>query len=367
MSRFRKPTNSESIGHAEANRNGFPLWRPSAGQRPALAADVWGLLTQLIAEEAQKSGNERPARALLEQAEDFYFATGGTHFSARPLLYYYSFMNLVKAFLIGRGASPTPRWTHGLTHVHPAVVSPSWTTQKLSVEHRAQRNPIFRRFVRELAPVARIFQSYEVEDLVEQIVGVHANWQDARNARASFVHATFELRKTSRPSDALAVITVHDTSRRSNEIMKSVAGVAGLQRTTSIEGFVRYETRRDRVRRGRGGGFAASVARLAGEIRVAGVHAILTHQGYRYYLSDLRHPTRRLPQLAAIYAVMFYLASITRYRPYDFDRYLSSRSGPLLREFLATQPAQFLFLVASEVANNEVVVPFGTIDVAATR
>ena len=64
---------------------------------------------------------------------------------------------------------------------------------------------------------------------------------------------------------------------------------------------------------------------------------------------------------------MFYLGSITRYRPYDFDRYLAGRSGHLLSEFLATQPNQFIYLLASELAGNQVVVPFSAIDLAPTR
>lgn len=367
MPRLSPPRASEPISATEANSSGFPLWTPRRGVRPLLAAEPWGLLRRLVSDRAKKYGSEREALAALEQAEDFYFATGGTHFAARPLLYYYSFLNLAKAFVFSNGANPLAMWRHGLTYAQPAARSPSWTTQTLRVEV-PQRNGVFRRFVRDLDAGASLRATYGIDSLIEQVVGTHQIWREAQNARDSFVHVQFELRKTPPPAEVMTVAVANDPSRRAADILRGIAARDGWRKTEATPpNSLRYELPGLPVSTGPGRGFEGRVREVAKSLKRVGIHAILTRQGYRFYVSELRRPAERLPQLAAIYGVMFYLGSITRYRPYDFDRYLSGRAGHLMREFLATQPNQFVFLLASELAGNQVVVPFGAIDMAPTR
>lgn len=120
------------------------------------------------------------------------------------------------------------------------------------------------------------------------------------------------------------------------------------------EGQMLFETEPER---GRQRGVDPAVARLAEAVRACGIWAVLTGSGYRYYLGTFE-PAMRLPQLASAYAVMFYLGSITRYKPYDFDRIVSGRYAWLVNEFLATQPRQFLYVAASTLAGVDVVRPY---------
>jgi len=101
------------------------------------------------------------------------------------------------------------------------------------------------------------------------------------------------------------------------------------------------------------------VADLSNALVRAGVWSVLTSTGYRYYLGAV--PQRyRLPQLASVYATMFYLGSVTRYRPYDYETILGGRYAWLVEEFLATQPTQFLYLLASQLTGVEVVQPLAS-------
>jgi hypothetical protein len=54
---------------------------------------------------------------------------------------------------------------------------------------------------------------------------------------------------------------------------------------------------------------------------------------------------------------MFYLGSVTRYRPQQFDTLVEGRFGGPVQEVLASQPGQFLYLIASEFAQREVTHP----------
>jgi len=102
-----------------------------------------------------------------------------------------------------------------------------------------------------------------------------------------------------------------------------------------------------------------AMADLSNALVRAGIWSVLTSTGYRHYLGPV--PQRyRLPQLASVYATMFYLGSVTRYRPYDYETILGGRYAWLVEEFLATQPTQFLYLLASQLTGVEVVQPLAS-------
>ncbi len=74
----------------------------------------------------------------------------------------------------------------------------------------------------------------------------------------------------------------------------------------------------------------------------------------RYYLYLSEPAESRLPQLLSIYLRMFYLGSVTRYNPPLFREMLSGRYGAFLREFLSSQPRQFVYGIACEFKQQEV-------------
>lgn len=56
----------------------------------------------------------------------------------------------------------------------------------------------------------------------------------------------------------------------------------------------------------------------------------------------------------SIYAVMFWLGSLTRYQPVELLALFDGGYGPFFSEFLTTQPSQLLYLLASEFKNQDV-------------
>jgi hypothetical protein len=58
---------------------------------------------------------------------------------------------------------------------------------------------------------------------------------------------------------------------------------------------------------------------------------------------------------------MFYLGSLTRYKPADFDKIVTHRYSWMVAEFLETQPVQFIYGIASFLGGVEVVRPFAAI------
>jgi hypothetical protein len=80
------------------------------------------------------------------------------------------------------------------------------------------------------------------------------------------------------------------------------------------------------------------------------VHPLSLPQGYRYYL----YPgTDILRQPCSIYAVMFYLGSIVRYKPQRFASLVGTKYHWLIEEFLQVAPKQFVALIINEITDCE--------------
>jgi hypothetical protein len=71
----------------------------------------------------------------------------------------------------------------------------------------------------------------------------------------------------------------------------------------------------------------------------------------------LTEDAQTLPQLLSIYAISYYLGSITRYRPHHFPAINDGAFGPRIQDFISGQPQQFLYLLASEFARREIAKP----------
>jgi len=111
---------------------------------------------------------------------------------------------------------------------------------------------------------------------------------------------------------------------------------------------------------GSGRGLETGLRILAKKLREVGIASILTSRGYRFYITSLS-PGKRIPHLAASYAAMFYLGSITRYKPYDFDKIISGAYRWLVEEFIAMEPMQFIYTLGSILAGVDVVRPYADV------
>jgi sterol desaturase/sphingolipid hydroxylase (fatty acid hydroxylase superfamily) len=55
--------------------------------------------------------------------------------------------------------------------------------------------------------------------------------------------------------------------------------------------------------------------------------------------------------------LFYYLGSIVRYRPHLFEALAQGPYGALVADFIAAQPEQLLYLLASEMCRREVAKP----------
>jgi YaaC-like Protein len=55
-----------------------------------------------------------------------------------------------------------------------------------------------------------------------------------------------------------------------------------------------------------------------------------------------------------MWATLFYLGSVVRYRPHTFEEMIASPFGPFITEFISAQPEQMLYMLASEMCAREI-------------
>jgi hypothetical protein len=132
------------------------------------------------------------AAAFLKQAEDFYLAAENSRVdAAKPLLVYYSFLNLAKALIVKRSGAPITKIFHGLTERLP--IGAGAFHGEVSIKLADPQEQAFYRFASVLndPPVAgvagantRVIRS---QDFLAQILIGHRIFCDAENFVERFI------------------------------------------------------------------------------------------------------------------------------------------------------------------------------------
>src|SRR5881409_2856336 len=92
--------------------SGFPLYFSKKGRPTVITNDIWAYLEYASLKQLPKEAAQQ-AIAYVDQAFEFYEAASNPRFSSRPMLYYYSFLNLAKVLLLHRRMKFPPLLDHG--------------------------------------------------------------------------------------------------------------------------------------------------------------------------------------------------------------------------------------------------------------
>jgi len=350
-----------------------------------LAGDIWTCLDYLIDDKLRGPKNSKVrdrATEHLWQGFEFYEAARTPRFDTRPLLYYYSFLNVAKAFLLARAVSIPTRAGHGVTD------PPTNERKKVRLDGQsikleaatANHGKLMAELVIALGSTAGP-SSYRVLDLLAQIPAIHRTYMSVGRGRSSATIKTKSKRSValqwlkgpcfapvtkillladgadlwlrvvldSNSADTLPALT---TLLRLPSFRRSLRRVAPAVPNATV-----LETAPIGIKPI---GPDQAIARSVINLRTAGIWSVLTSTGYRHYLGAIP-AAPRLPQLASIYGVMFYLGSLTRYRPHDYDTIASGRYAWLIEEYFTTQPLQFMYVIASTLAGTDIVAPLAKI------
>jgi len=334
-----------------------------ARQSRVVTSDPWGFYQHVVSRELSRS-EESEALAYIEQAFDFFQAARNPQLGSKPLLYYYSFLNLVKVALLVRKVRIPRVLKHGLFDPKANQRTRlSLSGQVIQFPARANnRSEVYPEFVHLLGGEVLIDRKIKVLDLLSQVPSIHRTFVSVTGGHSYFLPIQrFTILRSQSQVWARVILLKSDrdvklTLSRFQETRKFRQC---LQRTYSDNtGEIWLETNpRAGIRRG----VDTAIEKIAKELRDLGASTILTGPGFRHYLWIGRRRDL-LPPLAAGYAAIFYLGSVTRYKPDVFDKILAGGYAWLVDEFLATYPLQFLYILASELARVDVVKPYASVD-----
>jgi len=356
----------------------FSFWPSRRGrlhyglQSLLFARDPWLVIGRTVKNECPR--NRQPeALAYLEQSMDFYSAaTSAGITAARPLALYYSFMNLVKSYCLTRGARATfDQAQHGLSEQR----APG-TRELLGALLRAfpsvPANPAnnFDEFMQVYSGTGlAAARDYQLPVLLPQIVPGHRLWAQAAKENERFI-AIHDLQFWHRLANRTMWLNLYfladDLSRLSvtHQRLLDESRLAGAFREVACN--LQFQGRdllciEQIATHAYPGGYPADefehvIDPIRGRVWVT-VGTVSPYRRYYVYLSGPAEQPFVLPQVLSMYAIMYYIGSITRYRPHQYDAIVKGAYGPWIQEFVNGQPLQFIYLMASEFAKQDVTKP----------
>jgi len=275
---------------------------------------------------------------------------------------------LAKALIVHRNlATDLQTAQHGLHENRGDYAKALVTVQPDS----ANRRSIFDLFSQALGnqPLATNIGYHLLDDLLPQIVVGHRLWAQAANKRERFIRAE-QIRFMHGP-DTKEVWLIVDL-RKSD--LRGIASTApAVLKHSGLDGSFQQvspnsETHEDEV-------YLDEIVRI--EQRTPASYAnkpvealqnlpnifgrrlwciMRTVPPYRrYYLwGSPQHPQSLIDPLLSVYMAVYYLGSVTRYRPHYFEDLQVSKFGNMFAEIIQTQGPQMLFHLAAEFQRRDV-------------
>jgi hypothetical protein len=199
--------------------------------------------------------------------------------------------------------------------------------------------------------------------LLPQIVIGHRLWAQAANKRERFVRVqrfryvhseanrsvwiTFEIQKSD-----LEIVGVSGSQFLNNAKMTGFRQVQAVEDGTVRTDMLHFEQFTPQVYQTK----PTEALRQLSATSSKHVWCIMrTVPPYRrYYLWAGSSPADLLNPVLSVYLVLFYLGSVTRYRPYYFEELQGSPFGNLFDEIVQTHGQQMLYHLAAEFAQRDV-------------
>ena len=365
-----------------ANRRSVPFsfW-PVAGAnapRPPVqsllfATDPWLIMKRAITDQVQNPAIAQEAHSYIDQAADFYrSALQSLIDAAKPVQLYYSYLNIAKAFILCRGRQQTlPKIQHGIREsvTQGGAEFTNAYVEFWSSQGNQARLQAFDEFLHALRyPPLPNRHQIPISRLVPQVLPGHRLWAAAADEKERFLslqRIQFTQNKATKRAWLRLYLYRDDIPRLGHtqgDVLKRsrVDGdfsIVKCTETSNDRKMICFEQLAPHSYNRHGVDVAMELSdRLKRKLWTT-VASISPYRRYYLYLCPPGQESDLLPQLASIYALTFYLGSLTRYRPTVFRSILEGSYGPRIAEFVTGQSAQFIYLMASEFTRREVTQP----------
>jgi hypothetical protein len=336
------PEQTNSMTEIEP-KYGFPLFTRQTNNvylgnsKKLIISDIWSFWDYVI----KKSNYDREFMdSLLEQAKNFYNAAENSPIKSRPLLYYYSFLNLAKVAINIDKRYGRVKYMHGLGENHQGRFSNSTIT---ILQKKTYLKNVSSELLESLdGNTLTADVTINIKDYLAHCVGVHRAYSEIYNINELFYRIEdwkiykdgkkycFKARLIAKAADIPSLTAIG----------YNIIDEEGIYYWSEEITTTSYSTTRN------------SYFLLSQNLRAKGIWYFIGNDGYTIYISN--HTTNRYSPETIIYNSMFFLGSITRYHPYMFERLFSDKEQWLMSEFLTTQPKQLLYLMTAKILGQNV-------------
>jgi hypothetical protein len=329
--------------------------------------DPWELIAEAIARAVPQGRNRDIAQSFRRQAQDYFrAATVGSEIAVRPVLLYYAFLNLSKAYLISRGSAAFATSAHhGISFPRP---KPRAIPGAL-VRFEANRSSVFNELLSLLGGHLTFLKStLKLGHLMPQILPGHRLWCYATNQGERFLTVErFDIRHSAATNqvwlgfhlnlDDLLRLGLNATSVLSAANLNGFEHVEDLISPLDEKGWVYYQQQRPVTYANEPREALFKITQQFNNSIWETVRLTSPYRKQYLYCCPTKEQRFRLPEMLSIYLLMFVLGSITRYIPGYFDELFESKYGPFFGTFISESPMQFLYLMASDIVGREVSKP----------
>jgi hypothetical protein len=329
--------------------------------------DPWAVIAEAIHRALPEGRTRDIAHSFRRQAEDYFRAANiGRVLAVRPVLLYYAFLNLAKAYTVAKGNSALAgRTSHGVNS--PPSKPRQIQGALVRFEKPTRSRPgVFQQLLNDLEGNAAVLNAdLRLGSLLPQILPGHRLWCYGAKRRERFVPIEhLDMRHEPRAKQ----VWVNVYLNKDDLDRLDISGSTALTESDLSADFQLADdpARGDCVCFQQSNPESYVTDPLEAVFRVVRVarkniwETVKVDSPYRkhyIYCSPRNERIARLPQALSVYLLMFFLGSVTRYTPLYFDDLVESRYGPLVETFISESPMQFLYLMASEILGREVSKP----------
>jgi hypothetical protein len=327
--------------------------------------DPWELIAEAIVREVKPGKNRDLALSFRLQAEDYFrAATSSREIAVSPVLLYYAFLNLSKAFGVVKGNMGfTGQVIHGISSKALTGKIPS-----SYVSFPPPRGPATQAF-QQLHMLlngnpSALSANMTLGKLLPQILPGHRLWCYSTKGAERFLSVErFEIKHDEvRKEVWLNLYVANEDLHRLDLSSKRLLANADLTDFEAVDAQGQPDLTSLEQKspisylQTPGEALEALLQRMRNRVWET-VKTASPYRKHYLYMCPPAQSASRLPQMLSIYLLMYFLSSVTRYDPEFFGELLDSRYGPFFDTFISEAPMQFLYLMASEILGREVSKP----------
>ena len=303
------------------------------------------------------------ARYFTQLSRDFYNSSLQAKMPSKGTLLYYSFINLVKVYLLIEGYDlETKVEHHGLS-------LPATSTNKLKLANpNGGGISIFHEFAKVLGKEIKNGDGVDLNfiDLIWELPEVHEIGYalDLFPKKRKFLPVEIKIRTNKNRNRLFYTVSYEKKFDKQMKVDKLTKGIC---KQKLIELDIENDSKRKHFKskystaytKGSNRSWVMCYKKIIQDINTLNITPMLTRQGYRYYL-DLE--PYRLHRLSSFLGFAYYIGTIARYRPTLNEKILKGKFQPLINEAIISCPNQFFYLMTSHITKQICAIPMAKIE-----